>query len=195
MGEAVEIPLTVEDTAWAVDSAKSSIEKWSERDGYYNNRLASHLTGKLGELAVEKYLLEQGYKLDSHFRFPERENLSDIVVKVRGYSRIRRLEVKTWSENYWAELGRCIAMEQYPILKKKADIVIWCVVDHEYVERSVKMPGPGAVSLAGWSVVGKISEAPIHDTGTGGMRKVRNYQLTEDDLHPIHTIAAEGLSF
>ena len=137
----------------------------------------------------------QGYKLDSHFRFPERENLSDIVVKVRGYFRIRRLEVKTWSENYWAELGRCIAVEQYPILKKKADIVIWCVVNHEFVERAVKMPGPGAVSLAGWSVVGGISEAPIHDTGTGGMRKVRNYQLSEDDLRPIQTIAAEGLSF
>ncbi len=195
MGEAMEIPLTVEDAAWAVDSAKASIEKWSERDGYYNNRLASHFIGKLGELAVEKYLLEKGYKLDSHFRFPERENLSDIVVKVRGYFRIRRLEVKTWSENYWAELGRCIAVEQYPILKKKADIVIWCVVNHEFVERAVKMPGPGAVSLAGWSVVGGISEAPIHDTGTGGMRKVRNYQLSEDDLRPIQTIAAEGLSF
>jgi hypothetical protein len=195
MGEAVEIPLSVEDAVWAVDSAKASIEKWSERDGYYNNRLASHLTGKFGELAVEKYLLEKEYKLDSHFRFPERENLSDIVVKVRGYSRIRRLEVKTWSENYWAELGRCIAVEQYPALKKKADIVIWCVVDHEFVERSVKMPKPGTVSLAGWSVIGGISEAPIRDTGTGDMRKVRNYQLSEDDLHPIKTITAEGLSF
>jgi hypothetical protein len=195
MSETVGIPLTVEDTAWALDNAKTSIKKWSERDGYYNNRLASHITGKLGELAVEKYLLEQGYKLDSHFRFPERENLSDIVVKVWGYSRIRRLEVKTWSESYWAELGRCIAVEQYPILKRKADIVIWCLVDHEFVERLVKKPGPGAVSLAGWSVIGRISEAPIHDTGTGNMRKVRNYQLREDDLHPIQTIAAEGLSF
>ncbi len=185
MSKAVEIPLTIEDAAWAIDSAKSSIEKWSEREGYYNNRLASHLTGKLGELAVEKYLLENGYKLDSHFRFPDRENLSDIVVKLRGYSRIRRLEVKTWSANYWAELGRCISVEQYPDLKKKADIILWCVAGLKDVEPLLKDPQELKVSLAGWSTVAEITNAPVKDTGIGGMRKVKNYQLLETDLRSM----------
>lgn len=183
--KALQVELDAADVRWAADAAHASIEKWSQRDGYYNNRLASHLTGKLGELAMEKYLLENRFKLDSHFRFAERENLCDIVVKVKNYSQVCRLEVKTWSASYWADLGRCIAVDQYPILKKKADLVIWCVLAPVNMDQLTASPSPLVVSLAGWSTMAEISKAPIHATGSGGMRKVTNYQLEEKSLHPF----------
>ncbi len=182
------VSLTIEDVKWAVSTARSSIEKWSTREGYYNNRTASHLNGKLGELAVEKYLLDAGCKIDSHFRFPERENLSDIVVKVKKYTQVCRLEVKTWSANYWPELGRCIAVDQYPVLKKKADRILWCVIDSTSAEELLKTPTALQVSLAGWSSIGDVSEAPIQNTGIGEMRKVNNYQLSQSALHPIEEL-------
>ncbi len=185
MGDIPQVQLSVEDVQWAADAARASIAKWSQRDGYYNNRLASHLTGKLGELAMEKYLLENRFKLDSHFRFAERENLCDIVVKVKNYSQVCRLEVKTWSASYWANLGRCIAVDQYPTLQKKADLVVWCVLAPVDMDQLTASPSPLVVSLAGWSTAAEISKAPIHATGSGGMRKVMNYQLDEKDLHPF----------
>jgi hypothetical protein len=122
MGENIlRISLDIKDVHWAADSATLSAERWSQQAGHYTNYLTSHFKGKLGELAVEKFLLEKGYKLDSHFRFADRENLSDIVIKVRGYREVCRVEVKTWDARYWAELGRCIAVDQYEKIKKKAD--------------------------------------------------------------------------
>jgi hypothetical protein len=185
MDEAVKILLEAADVKWAILSASASIEKWSGQAGYYNNRFDSHFKGKLGELATEKYLLEKGYKLDSHFRFPERENLSDLVIKIRKYTEICRLEVKTWEAKYWPELGRCISIEQYPDLKKKADIVLWCVIDLKDAEILLKNPQELSVSLIGWSKIGEITNAPVKDTGIGGMRRVKNYQLLEADLHSM----------
>ena len=184
MNKTAQVILSMEEVIWAVDAAKHSIEKWSGRDGYYDNRLASHLKGKLGELAVEKYLLANGFRLDSHFRFSERENLCDIVIKVKNYSQVRRIEIKTWSADYWSELGRCIAVDQHPVLKKKADFIIWCIVE-SFDDTWIESPAPLSVSLAGWSTIAEVSSAPIKDTGIGNMRRVKNYQLPEDALHPI----------
>lgn len=91
-----------------------AINKWSEHEGYYSNKFNSHLIGKLGEVAVEKHILKIEYKLDSYFRFPDREKQSDIVVKIRKYTQVCRLEIKIWSANYWEELGRCVSVDQYP---------------------------------------------------------------------------------
>jgi hypothetical protein len=186
MGEDIlEITLDTQDIHWAADSAKISAERWSQQAGYYNNYLRSHFKGKLGELAVEKFLLEKGYQLDSHFRFPDRENLSDLVIKIRRYSEVCRLEVKTWDKRYWAELGRCIAVDQYGKIKKKADQIIWCVVQADDFDPLLKPPASLQVSLTGWSWVGDVEHAPIHLTGVDNMRKVRNYQLSADDLRPM----------
>jgi hypothetical protein len=182
MDGAIKILLETADVKWAIEAASASIGKWSGQAGYYNNRFDSHFKGKLGELAAEKYLLEKEYKLDSHFRFLERENLSDLVIKVKKYTEVCRLEIKTWDVKYWPELGRCISVEQYPDLKKKADIILWCAVDLKDVEILLENPEGVSVLLAGWSKVGEIPNAPIKDTGIGGMRKVRNYQLQETDL-------------
>jgi hypothetical protein len=177
-----EIGLSIADTQWAADTACSSFERWESQQGYYNNRLNSHLKGKLGEIAVEKFLLDRKMKLDSHFRFSNRENLADIVVKIKGYKKIARLEVKTWSKNYWQDLGRCIAVDQYPDLKKKADMIIWCVLDEKQI---LDAPVPVKVLLAGWSKMEEVLNAPITLTGLNNMRKINNYQLAESDLRDM----------
>ncbi len=115
-----EIELPIADVQWAADVARSSFVRWESQQGYYNNRLNSHFKGKLGEIAVENFLLDQKLKLDSHFRFADREKLADIVVKIKGYKKVIRLEVKTWSSNYWLDLGRCVAVDQYPRYKKES---------------------------------------------------------------------------
>jgi hypothetical protein len=180
---APEIELPVADVQWSADTARSSFDRWESQQGYYNNRLNSHFKGKLGELAVEKFLLDKNLKLDSHFRFADREKLADIVVKVCGYSKVLRLEVKTWSGKYWQELGRCVAVGQFPDLKKKADVVVWCVTDG-----SLDAPAPTKVLLAGWSRLDEILKAPIKLTGLDHMRKVENYQLAETDLRGINSL-------
>jgi len=180
-----EIELPVADVQWAADTARASFERWESQQGYYNNRLNSHFKGKLGELAVEKILLEQKMKLDSHFRFADREKLADLVVKINGYKKVLRLEVKTWSRNYWQDLGRCISVDQFPDLKKKADVIIWCVTDASGV---LDKPVPVKVILAGWSKLDEVAKAPIRLTGLDHMRKVENYQLAETDLHEISSL-------
>jgi hypothetical protein len=177
-----EIELSIAEVKWAEDTARSSFARWESQQGYYNNRLNSHFKGKLGELAAEKFLLDQKLKLDSHFRFSDREKLADIVVKVKGYKKVVRLEVKTWSSNYWQDLGRCIAVDQYPDLKKKADIIVWCLVN-EKQDLDTLGSMPVKVILAGWSKIGEILKAPIKQTGLDNMRRVENYQLAEADLH------------
>ncbi|MCA2000971.1 MAG: hypothetical protein LDL51_03810 [Chloroflexi bacterium] len=174
----VEVPAA--DVRWAAEAARASLARWKNQRGYYNNRLNSHFKGKLGELAVERFLLAQNLKIDSHFRFPDREKLADIVVKLRGYAKILRLEVKTWSRDYWRELGRCIAVDQFTDLKKKADIVVWCAVD-----ANAAMDMPAKVLLAGWSTMDEIAKASIRFTGLENMRKVENRQLAETDLREM----------
>ena len=165
-----EIELSIADVHWAAETARSSFERWESQQGYYNNRLNSHFKGKLGEIAVEKFLLDQKLKL------------ADIVVKISGYKKIARLEVKTWSKNYWLDLGRCIAVDQYPDLKRKADMIVWCVVDEISISDA---PAPVMVLLAGWSKMDEVLSAPVKLTGLDNMRKVNNYQLAETDLHEM----------
>jgi len=193
MTTAPEIELSVADVQWAADTARASFERWESQQGYYNNRLNSHFKGKLGELAVEKFLLDQKAKLDSHFRFADREKLADIVVKINGYKKVLRLDVKTWSKNYWQDLGRCIAVDQYPDLKKKADVLVWCVTDASGV---LDTPAPVKVILAGWSKLDEVLKAPIRLTGFDHMRKVENYQLNETDLHEMSSfISCKKLTY
>jgi hypothetical protein len=184
-GTISEIELSIEDVQWAAHVARSSFARWAGQPGYYDNRLNSHFKGKLGELAVEKFLLGKNLKLDSHFRFPDRENLSDIVVKIKGYRKISRVEVKTWSSAHWQELGRCVSVDQYPDLKKKADVIIWCVVNVVEITETADPLAPVKAALAGWSKIDDVSKAPVKLTGAGNMRKIENHQLEAADLHDM----------
>lgn len=187
-GDAVPITLSPADVAWARETAHQSGQRWSAQPGHYTNALRSHFIGKLGELAVEKCLLERGLRLDAHFRHPERESLCDIVVKLRGYHALTRLEVKTWSRVHWTDLGRCIAVEQLPALEKKADLVLWCVTDAPGMDDDAQ---PVMVEIVGWSTLDEVRAAPVRWTGTGAMRRVQNYQLDEASLRPFSTFLKE----
>lgn len=176
------------DVAWALETARQSAGRWAAQPGHYTNALRSHFIGKLGELAAERTLLESGLRLDAHFRYPERESLCDMVVKLRGYRQITRIEVKTWSRVHWPDLGRCIAVEQLPALTKKADLVLWCVTDAPDPDSD---PAPVEVEIAGWSTLDEVRAAPIRFTGTGAMRRVQNHQLDVNHLHPFSTFLKE----
>lgn len=186
-----EVELTVTEVQWAIETARESFERWKSQKGYYNNRLNSHFKGKIGEIATEKFLMNRNFKLDSHFRFPERENLADIVVKIKGYKRIARIEVKTWSVNYWKELGRCIAVDQVSDLKKKSDVIIWCLTN---IQEIPKTPTSIKMSINGWSTITDVENAPIKLTGLENMRKVKNYQLPEKGLREMNTFLSDILN-
>ena len=65
--ESIQISLSMEDVKWAMTVSQASIEKWSDREGYYNNRINSHLKGKLGELAVGPFnISDQEKNLQDH---------------------------------------------------------------------------------------------------------------------------------
>ena len=98
--------------------------------------------------------------------------------------------MKTWSSNYWQDLGRCIAVEQYPDMKKKADVIVWCLVDvKKILDASASAPAPVKVLLVGWSKIDEILKAPIKFTGLDNMRKIENYQLAESDLHEMNSFS------
>lgn len=182
-----KIELTIAEVQWAMETARSSFARWENQQGYYNNRLNSHFKGKLGEVATEKFLASNDLKFDSHFRFSDRENLADIVWKIKGYKKIIRIEVKTWSLNYWKELGRCIAVEQLLDLKKKSDVIVWCLTN---IHETPESPTSTTVTLRGWSTVIDIQSAPIELTGLENMRKIKNYQLSETDIRDMDTFLA-----
>jgi len=186
-----EVELTIAEVQWAIETARESFARWKSQKGYYNNRLNSHFKGKIGELATEKFLMNKSLKLDSHFRFPDRENLADIVIKIKGYKRIVRVEIKTWSTNYWKELGRCIAVDQVSDLKKKSDVIIWCLTN---IQEIPKIPTTIKMSVYGWSTITDVENAPIKLTGLENMRKVRNYQLPEKDLRETNTFLSDILN-
>ncbi len=109
---------------WAVQAADESIARWSSAPGHYRNQWTSHLVGRLGEAAAEQYLQSRGLAGVAHFRFPAREAMGDIELPTL------RLDVKTWSAAFWNDLGRCVAVNQLPVLERKADGIVWCVL-HE----------------------------------------------------------------
>ena len=96
---------------------------------------------------------------------------------------------KAWSEEHWQDLGRCIAVKQVPSLEKKADRIIWCVVE------KMGKPSPEAVltlqslvvEVVGWSTLAEVKDAPIKFTGNEWAGKVENHQLDVDALHPMGT--------
>ncbi len=172
MQQRLPIELSKKDIAWARQSARQSHQRWAEKAGHYPNKLGSHLLGKVGELAVGRFLQRHQIDFAPHFQHPEREKLSDL--EANGV----RIEVKTWRARYWDDLGRCIAVNQREQLEAKADVIVWCVVTVE--EKTIQQ-----IAIAGWSDLADIWGAPVRKTGKGTMRKVENYQLGSDNLRPL----------
>ena len=180
---------------WAVSAADESMARWASSPGHYRNQWTSHLVGRLGEIAAEQFLLSHGVQVQAHFRFPERENLCDIELFPAGREPSVRLDVKTWSEAFWPDLGRCIAVNQLEALDHKAKGILWCIV-HESARRSQAIwqtQEAVRVSIAGYSTISDVHQAPIRLTGRAGMPQVRNHQIAEQDLRPLDELVSSPI--
>lgn len=162
----IVMDLTPTDIGLAVRLADASYQRFAQHNGHYRNMRSSHLVGKLGEVAVDKYFssLQPRRIVQSHYRDPDMEALCDLTF---GQTRI---EVKTWSAEYWAEWGRCVAVAQMDTVQRKADVIVWC---------SEQSP---TVSIHGWSTPDELARVPAKLTGPAGHR-VLNHQLSVDKLH------------
>ena len=171
----MDITLLFEDVGKAILLALRTMGKFGGLEGHYTNSLRSHFIGKLGEFAVLRWA--EGHALETEGRFldPGMDGECDLVIEFPAGA--KRVEVKAWSLKYWSELGRCVAVEQLPIIRDKADLIVWVVVS-----------GNGAlaptVSLKGWSTIAEVQATAPRMTGWKGMRLVNNHQVEERDLHP-----------
>lgn len=162
--------------------AQQTLDIFASKGGYYNNNLNSHLRGKCGEVAVSRLLKSHGVTVEDHWIDPVLIAAADLTLQNKI-----RVDVKTWDERYWEEMGRCIAYGQLPTLRKKADVIIWC-----HSESSV---GPGMkVYVAGWSKTSEIELSPRRMTGPASGRKVDNYQLDVESMRPINDLIYLALS-
>ena len=151
--------------------AAVTYKRWRNIGGHYTNFPASHFKGKCGEIAVEWWSIIESVHENSAFRDHSRESEADLTIG--GWN----VDVKTWSEQHWSNLGRCVSVSQLERLKAKARCIVWCT--HKEVSS-----GP-VVTIRGWSLISDISSAVRANTGGAGMRKIDNYQLAEHDLRPM----------
>ncbi|RME59466.1 hypothetical protein D6779_04230 [Candidatus Parcubacteria bacterium] len=175
MDEWIEIELTKDEIDEAERMANETFNRWKSFGGHYKNTMNAHRKGKIGEVAVERWAIENDILQDSPFRDPKREREADIILKSNF-----RVDVKTWDEQFWNDLGRCIATSQVGFLERKADAIIWTMLRRDN--------GKVVVTLRGWSTIEDIRNAPIKETGRPGMRLVVNYQLAENDLRTISSL-------
>lgn len=186
----VVITLNQDAIRWAVSAADESIARWISAPGHYRNQWTSHLVGRLGEVAAEQFLTKRSVPLQAHFRFPEREALCDI--EIASDKKSTRLDVKTWSATFWPDLGRCVAMNQLPVIERKADGILWCILRENAgwpKDIWLKRPSVG-VSLVGYSTLADVRRSPISLTGRPGMRQVQNHQLAEKDIRPLDELVS-----
>jgi hypothetical protein len=84
----------------------------------------------------------------------------------------RGVEVKTWDEQWWEGMGRCVTPRQVPALRRKADAIIWCSVNGN------------EVTLHGWSTLDDVEAQPVVLTGPAH-HPVANHQVPADRLRPL----------
>lgn len=174
----MEIHLVGEDFDQALELSRASLERFASVRGYYRNTSNSHLVGKLGELAAESWFRELGHEVVSLFRDPSLEADADIIFKEF------RVEVKTWSAQYWARWGRCVAIGQLPALRRKSDILLWCTVLFDEPRRT------SVVDIRGWNYTAEIGSWEQLWTGPAG-RQVHNHQGLESDLRDLDDFPPE----
>jgi hypothetical protein len=154
--------------------AQNSFAKYQHVRGHYRNSYSSHFVGKIGELTAFIWLREAGLNPVLNVIDPKADKLCDIDTDVG------RIEVKTWNEKYWDDLGRAITVSQLSSIQKKADVVLWCVAND--VEADEPM-----VAIKGWNAVSEIDMKEPLMTGALG-RQVYNYQIAIDDVHDINKL-------
>jgi hypothetical protein len=162
----VLVTLSEEEVAEANRFGDATWDLFKGRPGYYRNLQASHRKGKLGEIAVEEWATGLGLAVEAVFRDISQTSREDLVI-----GRIR-VEVKTWDEQWWEGMGRCVTPQQLPALRRKADAIIWCSVDGN------------KVTLHGWSTLDDVEAQPVVLTGPAH-HPVANHQVPTDRLRPF----------
>jgi hypothetical protein len=151
--------------------AEKTFNRYRNNPGHYRNTANSHLVGHLGEFAAFIWLRDNGFEPEAAFSDPSKDREPDI------FTNVGRIEVKTWSERYWDQWGRCVSVSQYASIKRKADFIFWLSVDE------VESETP-KVKFRGWCEVNIFEGMSPIMTGDSG-REVRNYQLEPSQLNPV----------
>lgn len=174
MSERVKPVVTLTDQmrSEAEELGSATYRRWRSRQGYYTNSLSSHVKGKRGEIGVESWAAIEGVHKTSLFRDSTKEGDADLV-----FSGLMKADVKTWSNEHWKNLGRCVAVKQLDALVRKARCIVWCT--HREIGSSVQ------ITLQGWSWVMDVFGASRRTTGSSSMRQIENYQLEETDIRPM----------
>jgi hypothetical protein len=122
-----------------------------------------------------------------HFKNPASDRKRDLEVSP---ARFRRLEIKTWSESGWDNLGRCFSPKQTKKLLEEADAVVWCTVPLPNLNSPSDLDSYEAldVTLVGYSLPQDIIAAPIQPTGEEYMRQVENHQVDASLIRAIEDI-------
>lgn len=171
------VDLTTAEVLEALKMAEQTFRVFANAPGHYANTVNSHFRGKLGELACSRWLAANGASVEQVFGDAARMRECDIIVS--GDS-CWRLDVKTWDQAYWAELGRCVAAGQLAALRNKADAVLWCTSPSKLSpERSIH------IEIAGWNNIADIETAPRRLTGPRGRRQVDNHQVEPENVRPV----------
>ena len=163
-----EITLAPEIKEIASILAERSFARYKNVAGHYRNTPNSHLVGKLGECAAFFWLSEQGCNTTPLFLDSKRDREADMIVDSH------RVEIKTWSEQHWENLGRAVAVTQYPSIQKKADRILFVSVE------GVDSSEPVA-RLRGWVEVEAFAGMEPKMTGVAG-RQIHNLQIEPDQL-------------
>ena len=151
--------------------AEQTFNRYRNNPGHYRNTASSHLVGHLGEFAAFIWLRDNGFEPEAYFSDPSRDRECDISTNVG------RLEIKTWSAQYWDEWGRAVSVSQLNSIKRKADFIFFCSVDE------VESETP-KVQFRGWCEVAIIDQREPKWTGREG-RKIHNYQIEQSELKPV----------
>jgi len=174
------VQITDDELRDAATLAAQTLAVFARMPGHYSNTINSHLRGKLGEIACARWLTTNGVRVDPIFRDTSKIKDCDIIA-ARDTS--LRLDVKTWDQTYWDEMGRCVAANQLSKLRAKADGILWCV-------SSPKLTSGVVVKLAGWSPIADIEISPRRMTGPKGRRQVDNFQVDNNKMRPLSELLA-----
>lgn len=166
----VVVELTEDEVGEAKDMAAATYGRYAGQAGYYRNLPRSHLLGKLGEVAVERWLRSEGLEPDPAYRDPARDTEPDFLLNGQG------VEVKTWRPDTWNEWGRCVTPAQASGIARKSRAIVWAVAEDE--------DDPVTVELVGWSTPQDVISTDPRPTGPA-YRPVMNHQVRVDDVRDL----------
>jgi hypothetical protein len=169
------------DIRQAHELATKTLGHFAGRTGHYQNTWNSHFRGKLGEIACAKWLESNSVSIERLFEDLDRTQEVDIQLSP---PLDKFIEIKTWDDSYWNDLGRCVPVAQIPQLSTKADLVLWCT-------SPFKLSGDVTVTIAGWNSVDDILASPKRFTGLKGRRKVFNHQVDLQRVRSPNSLLCE----